>query len=66
MFNTFLPMLREGAAALSRRVGTAFATWLVAQGVPSSHAEQAVVAIAIVASLGLDLVSAHLNKKARP
>lgn len=39
-----------------QRVGTGFAVWLVAQGVPHDTVDQAVAAATLLAGLGFDLV----------
>ena len=56
---------RTVAAPLGRRLGTAFAAYLIAKGVPQDAADQLLTALGVVAGLTFDLVSAYLVNRKR-
>lgn len=54
--------LKSIAGALGRRVGTAFAGVLAAQGLPPETVDQAVLALGILGGVGFDLCSFYFYR----
>lgn len=57
--------LKPLLGALSRRLGTALAAWLLAGGLPADFVEAAVVHIVALLALGSDLVLSIWRDRAR-
>lgn len=58
-------IVRVVAAPLGRRLGTAFAVYLIAKGVPQDVAEQLLTALGVVAGLSADIIAAYIVDKRR-
>lgn len=56
---------RNIAAPLGRRLGTALAAFLLAQGIPQELANQLLLALGVVGGLTFDVVSAYISNKKR-
>lgn len=54
---------RDLLSGFASRAGTAFAAFLVAQGVPADHAHQAMLAAGVLAALAFDLAAARFLRK---
>lgn len=52
---------RKVAAPIGRRIGTAIAAYLLAQGIPQELADQVLVALGVVGGLALDVLTAYLG-----
>ena len=53
------------ALPLGRRIGTALAAYLLAQGIPQDMVAQFVLGLGVVGALGLDVISAYVAKRVR-
>ena len=56
---------RNIAAPLGRRVGTAVAAYLLAQGIPQDLTDQLLLALGVVGGLAIDVIGAYVNDKRR-
>lgn len=54
---------RNIAAPLGKRIGTAIAAYLLAQGIPQEMTDQFLLAVGVVAGLSLDVLATFLLKK---
>lgn len=54
---------RNIAAPLGRRLGTALAAFLLAQGIPQDMANQVLLALGVVGGLAFDVLAAYLSNK---
>lgn len=62
MRDLLLDPAREVVAALARRLGTAFSAFLVAQGIPHETAQQAMLAVLVLAGIGTDLTLSYWKR----
>ena len=53
------------AAPLGRRIGTALAAYLLAQGIPAGMVEQFVLGLGVAGALALDMISAYVTRRVR-
>lgn len=53
------------AMPLGRRIGTALAAYLLAQGIPAGMVDQFVLGLGVAGALGLDIISAYVTKRVR-
>lgn len=53
------------AAPLGRRLGTAFAAYLIAKGIPQDMADQVLTAGGVVLGLAIDLLTAYYTNRKR-
>lgn len=58
MVKLWAPILREGASAMSRRLGTAAAGMLIAQGIPEDLVTRLLVALGVVGGICFDIALA--------
>ncbi|UIB81442.1 hypothetical protein [Flyfo microvirus Tbat2_112] len=63
MWKTMLPAIKSAGSAMGRRIGTAFAAWLLAQGLPEQHIEQVLIGLTALAGVALDLGLAYAEKR---
>lgn len=56
---------RNIAAPLGRRIGTALAAYLLAQGIPQELADQLLLSIAVVGGLTFDVIAAYITNRKR-
>lgn len=54
---------RNVAAPIGRRLGTALAAYLLAQGIPQDLANQVLLALGVIGGLTFDVIAAALNKE---
>ena len=54
---------RNIAAPLGRRLGTALAAFLLAQGIPQELANQVLLALGVIGGLAFDVIAAYLASK---
>lgn len=54
---------RNIAAPLGRRLGTALAAFLLAQGIPQDLANQVLLALGVVGGLAFDVIAAFIANK---
>ena len=65
MKRIFLEIGRNVAAPMGRRLGTALAAYLLAQGIPQDMVDQFVLAVGVAGALALDLATAYVTRRAR-
>lgn len=65
MKRIFLEIGRNVAAPMGRRLGTALAAYLLAQGIPQDMVDQFVLAVGVVGALALDLATAYVTRRDR-
>lgn len=58
-------VIKGALGPVARRVGTAFAAYLLAQGIPADTAEQLLTALGVVGGLSLDIALSLWRDKAR-
>ncbi len=56
---------RNIAAPLGRRIGTALAAYLLAQGIPQDLTDQVIVGLGVVGGLTFDVISAYFANRGR-
>ena len=65
MKRIFLEIGRNFAAPMGRRLGTALAAYLLAQGIPQDMVDQFVLAVGVAGALALDLATAYVTRRVR-
>ena len=65
MKRIFLEIGRNVAAPMGRRLGTALAAYLLAQGIPQDMVDQFVLAVGVAGALALDLATAYVTRRVR-
>ena len=65
MKRIFLEIGRNVAAPMGRRIGTALAAYLLAQGIPQDLVDQLVLAVGVSGALALDVLSAYVTRRVR-
>ena len=65
MNRVFVEIGKNVAMPVGRRIGTALAAYLLAQGIPSGMVDQFVLGLGVTGALALDIISAYVTRRAR-